>query len=314
MAKNVAQETGLVKYETDRGDVTLSVGIVRNYLAKNDKITNGEAILFIKLCQFQKLNPFLREAYLIKYGTSPATMVVGKETFTKRAEKHPKFNGMEAGIYVINSKKEVVQRTGSFYLPDEKIVGGWARVYRKGWDYPGNISVQLEEYIARTADGTPNKSWRERPATMIRKVALVQALRETFPDLFAGMYIEEEPQNSEDIKTAIKMPESKGEAPIPTELNEKPEPDAEEVIGIVEEVPTPEPTEPEVSEPSAKQEGEQLELGAEKGDGEIDYFQAIVKKVNTMKQASKILPVMTKANKAKGDNAVLKAIYEGLEE
>ena len=307
----VANGTDLVKYETDNGDVTLTIDIVKNYIAKNELVTNSEAILFMKLCQFQKLNPFLKEAYLIKYGNDPASMVVGKEAFTKRAEKSLQYNGAESGIYIINGKKEIVQRNGAFYLPDETVVGGWAKVYRKGWDYPVNISVRLDEYIGRKKDGTPNKSWRERPATMIRKVALVQALREAFPDMFAGMYIEEEPQNPDELEATIKMPGSKQEAPIPTGLNERAQ-EAEEIIGTVEVMPESETPEPQITEPSTKQEGEQLELKGD-GNGEVDYFSAIVKKVNGMKEASRILPVMNKANKAKGDQATLKKIYESLE-
>ena len=37
-----------------------------------------------------------------------------------------------------------------------------------------------------------NSQWAKKPATMIRKVALVQALREAFPKSFGGMYIAEE--------------------------------------------------------------------------------------------------------------------------
>ena len=41
--------------------------------------------MFIELCKAQKLNPFIREAYLIKFGISPANIVVGKDVFVKRA-------------------------------------------------------------------------------------------------------------------------------------------------------------------------------------------------------------------------------------
>lgn len=43
--------------------------------------------MFINLCKYAGLNPWLKEAYCIKYGNEPATMVVGKEAFMKRAEK-----------------------------------------------------------------------------------------------------------------------------------------------------------------------------------------------------------------------------------
>ncbi|WP_269318659.1 RecT family recombinase [Caldicellulosiruptor bescii] len=77
---------------------------------------------------------------------------------------------------------------------DEELVGGWAKVFRKDWAVPIEISVSLQEYIRKKKDGQPTRSWREMPATMIRKVALVQALREAFPEQFQGMYALEECQ------------------------------------------------------------------------------------------------------------------------
>ena len=46
----------------------------------------------------------------------------------------------------------------------------------------------LSEYIGTKKTGEVNEQWTKRPATMIRKVALMQALREAFPDDLAGMY------------------------------------------------------------------------------------------------------------------------------
>ena len=79
----------IVKYETDNGEVTLSKDIVKRYLVSGDpsKVTDKEVMMFIQMCKYQNLNPFLREAYLIKFGNSPATMVTGKDTFVKRAAK-----------------------------------------------------------------------------------------------------------------------------------------------------------------------------------------------------------------------------------
>ena len=42
------------------------------------------------------------------------------------------------------------------------------------------------------SDGTINGQWSRKPATMIRKVALTQALREAFPEDLGGMYASEE--------------------------------------------------------------------------------------------------------------------------
>ena len=183
----------LVKYMTDHGEVQLSKDIVKQYLVSGDadKVTDQEVTMFLNLCQYQGLNPFLREAYLIKFGSSPATIVVGKEVFTKRASGIELCKGWEAGV-IVKSGKGLEYRAGSMVLEDETLVGGWAKVHRSNWDQPIEITASLKEYIRYKNDGAPNRQWASMPATMIRKVALVQALREAFPDRFQGMYSQEE--------------------------------------------------------------------------------------------------------------------------
>lgn len=145
------------------------------------------------LCKSQSLNPFNREAYLIKFGNKPATMITGKDTFTKRANRNPNYEGTEAGVIVVNLKGEIEYREGSFYIKGkEQLVGGWAKVHTKNKKYADMITVSYDEYECKKNDGKPNSNWAARPGTMIRKVALVQALREAFPEDFGGMYTAEE--------------------------------------------------------------------------------------------------------------------------
>lgn len=158
-----------------------------SYLCPN--ATEKEAIIFLRLCQARGLNPFLNEAYLIKYGSNdPAQIVVGKETFTRRAELSQAVDGFEAGIIVRTENGSMERRTGTFMLPEETLLGGWAKVYRNDKTIPYSHEVAIAEYIGRKRDGTVTKFWREKPATMIRKVALVQVLREALPSEFSGMY------------------------------------------------------------------------------------------------------------------------------
>lgn len=180
--------SSIVKYETDHGEVQLSQDIVRRYLVSgNGSVTHEEVVMFIKLCQFQKLNPFLREAYLIKFGNNPATMVTGKEVFTKRAFRHPKFDGFEAGI-TVEKEGKLERREGALLLDGESVIAGWARVYLKDTRVPLFAEASFAEYAGRKKDGTLNRTWTEKPATMIRKVAVVQALREAFPEDLGGLY------------------------------------------------------------------------------------------------------------------------------
>lgn len=184
---------GLVKYETEQGEVTLSPQIIRRYLVSGDadKVTDQEVMMFLALCKYQRLNPFLREAYLIKFGNNPATIVTGKETFTKRAAANPICKGWEAGV-IVQTKQGIQQRTGTFIAAGEELVGGWARVYREDWKVPLETTVSLSEYQRYNKQGELMRNWKEMPATMIRKVALVQALREALPHEFQGLYSPEE--------------------------------------------------------------------------------------------------------------------------
>lgn len=148
--------------------------------------------MFLQLCEHRKLNPFIKEAYLIKYNNSPATLVVGKDAFTKKAEEHPEFNGFEAGV-IVEQDGVIEYRPGQLVRKGEELIGGWAQVHRKDRQYPYRSEVSLREYVATTRDKVsgqerPTQMWAKLPATMIRKVALVQALREAFPSDLGGCY------------------------------------------------------------------------------------------------------------------------------
>lgn len=183
-----------VQYMANGEQVTLTPNTVRNYLVSGDKerVTLQEIVMFINLCKFTGLNPWLKEAYCIKYGNEPATLVVGKDAFFKRAESNENYDGFDAGIIVADDKGEIIYRKGTLKLPEEELVGGYAEVWRKDRSHSFRIEVSFEEYAGRKKDGTLNSQWSKKPATMIRKVAVVQALREAFPRTFSGMYTAEE--------------------------------------------------------------------------------------------------------------------------
>ncbi len=186
---NNEQENKIVEYESNGQKVKLSPSIIKNYLVNgNGTVTDQEVVMFLNLCKFQKLNPFLREAYLIKFGTQPATLVTGKDAILKRAYRNEKYAGSLAGIIVVNQDGAIERRVGTFKLEDEELVGGWAKVFIKDYEQPVENEVSLDEYVGRKSDGEINSQWKNKPATMIRKVALVQALREAFPEELQAMY------------------------------------------------------------------------------------------------------------------------------
>lgn len=186
------EPSALVKYEDAEGrEVVLTREDIINTISSNPRITDKEIKLFIELARAQKLNPFTREIFITKYSDYPATFIVGKDVFTKRAQANPNFKGMQAGV-IVQRQNGVENREGSAVFGDEMLLGGWCKVYVQGYDVPIYDSVSFNEYAARKTDGSLNAMWASKPATMIRKVAIVHALREAFPSDFQGLYDQSE--------------------------------------------------------------------------------------------------------------------------
>lgn len=202
--------------------VELSFQIVRKYI--NTMASDMEVYTFLQLCKAQGLNPFLKEVYLIKYDEkSPAAIVVGKETFMRRASRNEHYRGFKSGIIVNCNTKEgpvIRYKEGAAAFPGEILLGGWADVFRDDRENPIHIEVSLEEYEGRKAvwkDGKKTSEtevtamWRGKQATMIRKVAVVQSHREAFPDELEGMITVEE-MRTVDITD---LPEYSTDKPVP---------------------------------------------------------------------------------------------------
>lgn len=199
--KTQSSALALAEYKIDGGQV-LTADTVRNYLTSgNSKATDQDVLMFIELCKAQKLNPFVRDAYLVKFGSQPAQIIVGKDVFIKRASEHPNFNGMKAGIVILDKNGDIKEREGALKLKEEELVGGWCEVHLKDKDFPVKSVVSFEEYAQKKNDGTLNSMWSSKGATMIRKVAQSQALREAFPNELRGLYQQEE------MGTENKLPE-----------------------------------------------------------------------------------------------------------
>ncbi len=183
----------VTKIITDTGEIQLSSATVRNYLVNGGgNVTDQEVKLFIALCSAQRLNPLIKEAYLIKYGSQPAQMIVSKDVYQKRANKNPNYEGKKAGVVVLNLQGVVDYREGSLVVDGETLLGGWCEIYKKGYKVPERVEVSFNEYVGRKKDGSVNNQWATKPATMIRKVAVAQALREAFTEDFQGLYTSEE--------------------------------------------------------------------------------------------------------------------------
>jgi len=180
------QQKAVVKWKGEQ--ITVTFSDVKNLICR--LATDQEVAVFLKTCQSLQLNPFASEVYLIKYADrDKAATVISIGSYLKAAEANKDYNGNEAGVILRDTGGRLEFREGAFLLDDEmdKLVGGWARVYRKNRDRPTYMAVNKAECVRYTKEGRLTQFWaKEKQASMLRKTALKRAMVEAFPSLFAG--------------------------------------------------------------------------------------------------------------------------------
>ena len=132
---------------------------------------------FFELCKAQKLNPLIKEVYFIKYGSSPAAVVINVDTFVSRANEHPDYDGYTAGwIFGTEADPKMTE------MPFGKLIGAWCKVGRKGKTHSVAATVRFEAF------DTGKSRWKIDPWGMIQKCAIAAAHRKAYPKAFTGLY------------------------------------------------------------------------------------------------------------------------------
>lgn len=163
---------------------------IKRYFDPQNLLTEKQVGQALSLIKGRNLNPLANEVYIVAYkkktGGTEFSLIVSKEAFLKRAAQCKDYEGFEAGVVAVDSDGVMHERKGAILLPGDTLIGGWARVYRKNFKVPVEIFVSREEYDKKQS------TWDAMPATMIRKTALVNALREAFPEDLGNMYTEDD--------------------------------------------------------------------------------------------------------------------------
>lgn len=183
----------IVKFTDDSGlAVQVTPDDVRRYICEG--ATEKEVGLFLQLCQTQRLNPFVKDAYLVKYGGAPASMITNYQVFNRRACKDANYDGIESGVVVMTKDGSVHHRKGSAVYKQlgEELLGGWAESYFRDGKHPAYAELALTDY------STGKSNWAKMPGVMIEKCAKAAAWRLAFPDVFQGMYTAEEMDQAEE--------------------------------------------------------------------------------------------------------------------
>lgn len=136
------------------------------------------------------LNPWKREVYAVTYknkdGSTDMSIVTGYETYIKRAELNPNYDGFEIEFKGSFKRGKITKqgKNGSWQvdaLVPEGTVSCVCTVYRKDRAHPTREEVFFDEY------DQGNSMWQSKPRTMLKKVAIVSAFRKAFPFDFGGM-------------------------------------------------------------------------------------------------------------------------------
>lgn len=187
---------------------------------KSDKIrklfapdlTNEEFQFFWGLGKGLQANPFTREIWAVKYDKSkPAQVFLGRDFYRKKAQEQKDYNGHVVDAVYENDEFKVDSGIPqhSYNLKERgKLLGAYCVTYKKDQDHPFMVYVELSEYHKNQS------TWKEKPATMIKKVAEAQSLRGAFQGIFRGTYDESEMWEEGD---AIPEQPTSGRKPIDTQ-------------------------------------------------------------------------------------------------
>lgn len=148
--------------------------LLLDYLKQtNSNLLPNEQAQFVAISSAFGLNPWKREIYAVAYGKDDKrklSIIVGYETYLRRADSFPQYDGYETAI---------TKEDGTMVCT--------CKVFRKDRNHPTISKVYLNEYHQG------NTMWNTKPRTMLEKVAICTALRRAFPSEMGGFpYAEDE--------------------------------------------------------------------------------------------------------------------------
>ncbi|MEE8607867.1 MAG: phage recombination protein Bet [Nitrospiraceae bacterium] len=174
-------------------EITLTIAVVRKFLATRTRSgkepSDADIVKFMMLCQSRQLDPWQGDAYLIGYDSTDGptfTLITAHQALAKRSELNKDFDGLESGVIIQLDEGGPVFREGDFTLDGEKLLGGWAKVFRKDRSKPFYQALKVGTY------DTQKSRWNKDKAGMIVKCAEAGAYRAAFPTQLGGMYTQEE--------------------------------------------------------------------------------------------------------------------------
>jgi phage recombination protein Bet len=258
----------------------ISVADVKKYIAPN--ATDKELFMFMGVARSYGLNPLKREIHFVKYGSGAASIIVGYETYLKRAERTGKLDGWKCWIEDVGK-------------PTERAI---IEIKRKDQSMPITWEVYRKEFDKQQS------SWKSMPTFMLKKVAIAQGFRMAFPDDLGGMpYIPEELPATEKV-TSESLAKHEADvpdfAPVEAEADNEP-PMPEPMYEVESSVMAPPPNEPEENIHVIKVSDVQVVKTGEKNGKKWSKFQVTSATGSKYSTFSKSIADRMEAVKASGD-------------
>lgn len=155
--------------------------------------TSKEQMQFcINVAKELGLNPITKEIWFIKRKSKVDNQWVeivepmtGRDSFLKIAHRSGQFGGIETDAKV----ESIASLDNNEWVNKNELVAT-CKVFRRDIEKPFVVSVNYGEYVQRTNAGEITKFWKEKPHTMLKKVAESQALKKAFN--IHGIYDEAE--------------------------------------------------------------------------------------------------------------------------
>ena len=178
--------------------------------------TSEDMIYCMNIAKNMGLNPITKEIFFVPRKSNvngkwieKIDPMLGRDSYVKVAHSTGLFAGMETDSKIDKSPKF---ENGEWVEKSDLVAV--CKVWRKDTEKPFVVTVAYSEYVQLTKEGTPNKFWKEKPDTMLKKVAESQALRKAFS--INGAYSIDEVN---DIEQPM-QPKPKQKDPLETEIIE----------------------------------------------------------------------------------------------
>lgn len=172
---------------------------IRRMVSPSTPLSDMEFSFLVELGRATQLNPFMKEIWAVKYRRKnrdtgkyedqPAQIFIGRDGYRKTAQRQPDYEYHQVNaVYSKDDFKisnDEIQHNYGFSNRGD-LLGAYCIVKRRSSRKYTYVMVTMSEY--NLCQGL----WKDKPETMIKKVAEAQAVRQAFQEVLAGTYSDAE--------------------------------------------------------------------------------------------------------------------------